>query len=193
MDEEYRYLGLVLKTLRENSDAFLSDEWIPLLPTTVDSVWVNKWPAGDKTVYTVYGLRPEGFTGPLVECPAAPDRHYVSLWHHTELDTVVVRGKTYIPATVEGFSRSWLGTRREATVDCIAWLPEILKVHLRADSLFLSASRGARIVVNAGDPSYGTRRAEFSVSARAISLYRTFGRYEGKVVVPRPRPGGTDR
>jgi len=183
MDEEYRYLGRVVKTLRENSEAFLSNEWTPLLPTTVDSVWVNKWQARDKTVYTVYGLRPEGFTGPLVECPAAPGKHYVSLWNHTELDTVAVRGKTYISATVDGFSRSWLGTQREASVDCIAWLPEILKADLRADSLFLGASRGARIVVNAGDPSYGTRQAEFSASARAISLYHTFGRYEGKVVV----------
>ncbi len=183
MDEEYRYLGLVVKTLRENSEAFLSQDWTPLLPTTVDSVWVNKWPSRDKTVYTVYGLRPGGFTGPLFECPAAPGRHYVSLWHHAELDTVAVRGKTYLSATVDGFSRAWLGTRREANVDCVAWLPEILKVDLRADSLFLGASRGTRIVVSAGDPSYGTRSAEFSSSERAISLYHTFGRYEGKVVV----------
>jgi formylglycine-generating enzyme required for sulfatase activity len=183
MDEEYRYLGLVVKTLRENSEAFLSQEWTPLLPTTVDSVWVNKWPSRNKTVYTVYGLRPEGFTGPLVECPAAPDRHYVSLWHHTELDTLAVRGRTYLPARLEGFSREWLGTRREANVDCIAWLPRVLKADIQADSLFFSASKGSRIVVTAGNPSYGSRSAEFSSSARAISLYHTFGRYEGKVVI----------
>jgi iron(II)-dependent oxidoreductase len=183
MDEEYRYLGLVVKTLRENSGAFLSQDWTPLIPATADSVWVNRWPGPDKTVYTVYGLRPEGFAGPLFECPVAPGKHYVSLWHHNELDTVALRGKTFMSATVDGFSREWLGTRREANVDCIAWLPEILSVDIRADSLFFGASRGTRILVNAGDPSYGTRSAEFSASHHAISLYRTLGRYEGKVVV----------
>jgi iron(II)-dependent oxidoreductase len=183
MDEEYRYLGLVVKILRENSEAFLSQEWTPLLPTSVDSVWVNRWPSRDKTVYTVYGLRPEGFAGPLIECPAAPGRHYVSLWHHTEIDTIGVGGRTYLPATVEGFSRQWLGTRREANVDCIAWLPAILAADLRADSLFFSSSRGSRIVVTAGNPSYGSHNAEFSAGSHAISLYRTFGRYEGKFVI----------
>jgi formylglycine-generating enzyme required for sulfatase activity len=183
MDEEYRYLGLVVKTLRENSEAFLGQQWTPLVPTDVDSVWVNKWPSREKTVYTVYGLRPEGFAGPLFECPAAPDRHYVSLWHHTELDTVRVQGKTYVPATIEGFSAQWLGTRREANVDCIAWLPRILRADCRADSLFMGASRGSTIVVSAGNPSYGTRSAEFTAGEHAISLYRTFGRYEGKFVL----------
>ena len=183
MDEEYRYLGLVVKTLRENSEAFLSPEWTPLLPTTVDSVWVNRWPAHDKTVYTVYGLRPEGFAGPLFECPPVPGRHYVSLWHHTELEPVAVGGRTYVPVTVEGFSREWLGTRQEGNVDCIASLPRILSASIRADSLSFSASRGTRIVVTAGDPSYGSRSVEFSPGSHVISLYRTFGRYEGKCVV----------
>ena len=183
MDEEYRYLGLVVKTLRENSEAFLSQEWTPLLPTTVDSVWVNRWPSRDKTVYTVYGLRPEGFTGPLFECPTDPGRHYVSLWHHTELDTVLVRGKAYVSATVEGFSRQWLGTRREANADCIGWLPRILTAEIQGDSLFFSASRGSRIAVTPGNPSYGSRSADFSAGSHAISLYRTFGPYEGKFVI----------
>ncbi|HTY58499.1 MAG TPA: SUMF1/EgtB/PvdO family nonheme iron enzyme, partial [Bacteroidota bacterium] len=183
MDEEYRYLGLVVKTLRDNSDAFLSQDWIPLLPTTVDSVWVNMWPGRDKTVYTVYGLRPEGFSGPLFQAPAAQGRHYVSLWHHTEIDTVSLGGKPCVPATVEGFSRAWLGTRREANVDCIALFPALLNVEHVADSLFVGASRGTRIVVSAGDPSYGTLSAELPAGPHGLSLYHMFGRYEGKVVV----------
>ena len=183
MDEEYRYLGLVVKTLRENSEAFLGREWTPLVPTTVDSVWVNRWPARDKTVYTVYGLRPGGFAGPLIECPADPERHYVSLWHHAEIETVAAGGRTYLPATVEGFSREWLGTRREANIDCIAWLPRVLTAGLRADSLFFGAPRGSRIVVTAGNPSYGGRSAMFPPGSHAISLYRRFGPYEGKIVI----------
>lgn len=183
MEDEYRYLGRVVKTLRENSSAFVSREWTPLLPTTTDSVWVNRWPAKEKMVYTVYGLRPEGFSAPLVEGPVAPDRHYVSLWHHTELETVRVGGKVFVPATVEGFSRAWLGTRREANVDCIAWLPRLLDVRLEADSLFVQGPEGKRIVVSAGDPWYDGRSVELPGGAHAISLYKSFGRFEGKFVV----------
>ena len=183
MDEEYRYLGLVVKTLRDNSNAFLSKDWTPLLPATVDSVWVNRWPTNDKTVYTVYGLRPGGFAGPLFEGPTSPERHYVSLWHHEELEPVAVDGKTFVPAAVDGFSRAWLRTRREGNVDCVAWLPRLLEVNLRGDSLHFTASRGTRIVVSAGNPSYASASAEFAVAPNAISLYKTFGRYEGKFVV----------
>jgi iron(II)-dependent oxidoreductase len=183
MDEEYRYLGLVVKALRENSSAFLSRDWIPLLPTTTDSVWVNRWPTPEKTVYTVYSLRPEGFTGPLFEGAVSADRHYVSLWHHEEVEPIMLNGKSYVTASAEGFSRSWLRTRREANVDCIAWLPKALDVKLQADSLWFSSSRGNRIVVTAGNPTYDAKSAEFSPAVHAIALYRIFGRYEGKIVV----------
>ena len=183
LDEEYRYLGRVLKVLRENSGAFLADDWTPLLGTTVDSVWVNMWPSREKTLYTVYGLRPEGFAGPLVECPVAESRHYVSVWHHREVEPVTIDGKTYLPATVEGFSREWLGTRREGNVDCIAWLPRLLDVRREEDSLLFGARAGTRIVLTAGDPAYASRSVGFSPGAHGISLYKTFGRYEGNVTV----------
>ncbi len=103
IEEELAYLGLATKVLRENASAFTVKDWIPLLPTTVDSVWVNCWPAGGKTVYTVYSLRPEGYRGPLFAAPPAPDFHYVSLWHHEELDPVRLQDTSYVQATVEGF------------------------------------------------------------------------------------------
>ncbi len=73
MDDEYRYLGLVVKTLRDNSDAFLSHDWAPLLPAAVDSVWVNHVArAVTRPSTRCTELRPEGFTGPLFEAPVAP-------------------------------------------------------------------------------------------------------------------------
>ncbi|MGA9119119.1 MAG: SUMF1/EgtB/PvdO family nonheme iron enzyme [Bacteroidota bacterium] len=183
MDEEYRYLGRVVQTLRENSEAFLSREWDALLPTTIDSVWVNRWPSTGKELYTVYGLRPDGFAGPLFVGPATGDHHYVSLWHHRELRTVSKNGKEYVPVDVEGFSRAWLGTRREGNVDCVAYLPALLAVQRRGDSLVIRADRQGRIVVTAGDPGYSAPSVRLEHGSQAISLYRTFGRYEGKVVV----------
>ncbi len=183
IEEELAYLGLATKVLRENASAFTVKDWIPLLPTTVDSVWVNCWPAAEKTVYTVYSLRPEGYRGPLFAAPPAPDFHYVSLWHHEELDPVRLQDTSYVQATVEGFSRDWLWTRREGSVDCIARLPRLLDVSVEGDSLFVSGRRGTRIVFSAGNPSYSTRSAELSPGTHAVSLLATVGRHEEKFVV----------
>lgn len=181
--EEFPYLGRAIKILRENSSAFLSRDWVPLLLTTTDSIWVNKWPLSSKTLYTVYSLKPDGFTGPLFEVPSPRDSHYVSLWNHEELELVKLGGRTYAPVTVDGFSRSWLGTRREGNVDCVALLPNLLKVSLDQDSLHFEAARGKRVLVWAGMPSYSCRSAEFPAGDRTISLRESVGKHEEKFVV----------
>ncbi len=99
IDEEFAYLGRTTRILRENSNAFLSANWVPLITTTADSVWVNKWPLPSKTIYTVLSMRPEGHGGPLFEAPLPADSHYVSLWHHEELEPDTVNGKFYVPAS----------------------------------------------------------------------------------------------
>jgi formylglycine-generating enzyme required for sulfatase activity len=181
--EELAYLGLATKALRENASAFTSRDWTPLLPTAADSVWVNRWVAAEKTVFTIFSLRPEGFRGPLFAAPVPPGHHYVSLWHHEELEPTRMHDTTYIQATVDGFSRDWLRTRREGNVDCIAMLPRLLEVSLEGDSLFVSAKRGSRIVISAGNPRYGTRSAQLKPGTHAVSLLAAIGRQEEKVVV----------
>ena len=183
IDEEYQYLGRAVKILRENSSAFLSHDWVPLMPSVADSVWVNKWPLPSKTVYTVLSMRPEGFSGPLVEAPVPEDAHCVSLWHHEEIATMTLNGRRYLPCTVDGFSRSWLGTRREGSVDCIAVLPKLLKVSVDQDFLHFEAPKGTKLVVSAGIPSYAPRSADFPIGSRTISLREHLGRHEEKFVV----------
>ncbi len=183
IDEELAYLGRTTKILRENSTAFLSRDWVPLVPTTVDSVWVNRWPAPNKTLYTVYSLKPEGVEGLLFEVRTPLDSHYVDIWHHEEISAVPVRGKFYIPASAEGFSRSWLGTRREGNVDCIAQFPRLLDVDLDGDSLFMNARSGDSLVVWAGMPSYSCRSVRFAAGKIALSLLASLGRHEEKFVI----------
>ncbi len=60
MDEEFIYLGKTTMILREHKKAFLDRDWIPLIETLQDSVWVNQWQDGEKYIYTVYSLLPEG-------------------------------------------------------------------------------------------------------------------------------------
>jgi gamma-glutamyl hercynylcysteine S-oxide synthase len=183
MHEEFNYLGRTTKILRENSSAFLNSAWTPLIPTTIDSIWVNRWPTELKTLYTVYSLRAEGYSGPLFEVQDSIGGHYVSLWHHEELQPVTVNHRTLVTATLDGFSKSWLGTRREGNVDCIAWLPNILNVKLNQDSLTFNAARGKRVIVWAGMPSYSCHFAEFPASVRTVSLREHLGAHEEKIVV----------
>ncbi len=183
MDEEFFYMGQVVKLLRENSSAFLSPDWQPLLPSLQDSIWVNQWPTPTKTIYTIYSLKPEGFHGPLFEVPADTDFHFVSLWHHQEIDTINWHGKPFIPVTVNGFNKFWLGTRQESNIDCIARFPKLLTVNLYHDSLTLSASKGKKILVWPGKPAYHNNFAAFTIAEQTISLHKHFGRYEGDFVI----------
>jgi formylglycine-generating enzyme required for sulfatase activity len=181
--DEFTYLGRTTKILRENSSAFLNYSWTPLISTTTDSIWVNQWPADSKTLYTVYSLRPEGHSGPLFEAQQKTSGHYVSIWHHEELQPVGVGDHTLVPVTTDGFSRSWLGTRREGNVDCVAWLPNLLNVKIEQDSLTFTASSGKKVIVWAGMPSYSCRSVEFPVATRTISLRERLGQHEEKIVV----------
>ncbi len=183
IEEELTYLGRTTKILRENSSAFLSHDWNPLLPALTDSIWVNKWPTENKTLYTILSLKPEGWSSALFEVPAEKDRHYVSLWNHEELNVTSRDGKSYIASTVDGFSRSWLGTRREGNVDCIASFPNALKVSVIQDSIRFEASGGNKIVVWAGTPSYSTKNAVFPIARKTISIIEHLGKHEEKFVV----------
>ncbi|MCC6398894.1 MAG: SUMF1/EgtB/PvdO family nonheme iron enzyme, partial [Bacteroidetes bacterium] len=183
IEEELAYLGRTTKILRENSSAFLSPDWDPLINTTADSIWVNAWPAPSKRIFTVFNLRPEGWSGPLFRTKLKPGEHVVDLWHHEELSVELKNDSATIPITADGFSRSWLETRREGSVDCIAIFPTLLSASLDQDSLTVAASRGTKIVVWAGVPSYSTRFAELPAGTHAISLLERLGRHEEKVVV----------
>lgn len=183
LEEEFLYLGRTTKILRENSSAFLSRDWTPLMPAVTDSIWVNKWPSEKKTLYTMFSLKPEGWNGPLFEAPVVNNHHYVSVWNHEELDVHTMNGKTYLPSTIDGFSRSWIGTRREGNVDCIALFPNVLNVTVRGDSLSVEATAGKKIIIWAGAPSYAAKHADFPIAGRTISLIEHLGKHEEKFVV----------
>ena len=183
MESEFLYLGKTARILRENSSAFLSQDWTPLLPTLVDSIWVNKWYTKTKTIYTIYSLKPEGYDSTLFEVDMEGGYHFVDLWFHEEISPIKKNGKTYLPVSVLAFNKSWLGTKREGNVDCIAKLSELLQIKLTGDSLFFSAEHGDKILIWAGDPSYQGTFNEFAVYGTSINLMDLFGRYEGKFVV----------
>lgn len=186
IEDELRYLGRTTKILRENSTAFLDLNWQPLVPALEDGLWANRWSARDKTVWTVFCLRPEGYKGPLVEVDLRPGSHLVSLWNHEELKPIERAGRLYAPVEVEAFAASHLGTRLEGSVDCVAVLPEILKVDADGEILTFEAPgapAGSRIAVSAGNPSYEEASVSFGPERRMIALHEHFGFREEKFVI----------
>ncbi len=184
--EEYDYLGKTTKILRENSAVFHNYNYMPLLPTKTDSVYVNRWSDGVKTLYTILSMKPAGFSGKLFEVTPMPDNyHYVDLWNHQEVIPTEAKGRYMIPIELEPFNKSWVHSRKEGVVGCIALFPSLLNVSVKADTLYFSASAdaGTRIVLTGQDPSYQVKSFEFSSTDRAIACWDYFPQSTKKIVI----------
>ncbi len=184
-EEQMRYWGKLLLIQRENSENFIQAGYLPLIPTLSDSIYVNKWPAAEKTIYTIYNLHPGGFTGNLFESESQEGFHFIDLFHHEELHLDTVDGKYYIPAKLDAFNRYDLGTNNESSVSAIARLPRLLTVSLnrKTDQLTFSSLKGDKIRIWAGTPSYGKTPKEFDINQKTIQLLDEFPAYEGKFVI----------
>jgi len=188
-EEQYRYLGRTTRILRENTTNFLSGDYIPLIPTTRDRIWVNCWPAAEKTVYTIFSLIPEGFHDFLFEAEMLPGFHYVDIWHHKELLPEKINGKWMIRAETDAFNASWLGTNNEGAVDCMVRFPEWLTVGLNGDVLTTSSAFGDSIRIWAGMPAYGKKPLTIAITSQSTRLVEHFGTFEGKFIVQLFRSG----
>ena len=182
-EEQYKYLGRTSRILRENTYNFTSKDYTPLIPVTADKVYANKWVDGDKVVYTIYSVMPEGYKDLLFEVQPKENTHFVDLWHHKELQPVQKDGKYWIEAETDAFHKSFLGTNNEGEVDCIAELPVLLKTALEGDVLTIGADKGKTIKVWAGAPDYEKKPLELAVGKHQLNLLDKFGRFEGKFII----------
>ena len=182
-EEQYKYLGRTSRILRENTHNFTSKNYTPLIPVTADKVYANKWVDGDKVLYTIYSVVPEGYKDLLFEVEPRENVHYVDLWHHKELQPVQKDGRYYIEAETDAFNKSYLGTNNEGEVDCIAAFPVLLKSSLESDLLIVGASKGEVIRIWAGAPDYEKKPLELKAGQHQVSLLENFGRFEGKFII----------
>ncbi|MDP4282191.1 MAG: formylglycine-generating enzyme family protein [Bacteroidota bacterium] len=155
--EEYSFMGKLMRILRTNTSVFHNYDFLPLIPTLTDSIYVNRWKSEDKTIYTIYSLKPEGFSGNLFNLDESPEgKHLVDLWNHVEIKPLSDKDNTGIPVRVDPFSRSFLGTRREGNPGCIAVFRNLMDVRFSGDSVFITARKGDHILVSADAPSYNS-------------------------------------
>ena len=185
LEEGYRFMGRCLMILRQNREVFHNPDWIPLVESS-DSIWVNQWQDGDKILYTILSMKPEGSSGTILPAPDK-DLHWVSLWDHTELPSLETPEGPAVKYGIDPFRREYSGTRREGSVQVIAGFPSLLSWHTDADSLILGALSGERILVWKGDPSYSNKgREEYMLDGKdeiSIPLSAWMHQPEGKIVV----------
>jgi formylglycine-generating enzyme required for sulfatase activity len=180
---QYQYLGSTSRILRENSRAFTEAVLTPLVGLTADSIWANQWTRTDKTIYTVYSIQPQGVRKPLLPVAPRAGWHYTDIWHHKNLEAQEVGGQWLIELETDAFHEAWLGTNREGSVDCIAHLPALIRVSLKGDKLSIASPPGMEIRIWKGNPEYGREPVSFPSGDTSISWNRTFGSYEGKLVI----------
>jgi formylglycine-generating enzyme required for sulfatase activity len=182
--EEYAYMGRTTRILRENNSVFHNDRWLPLIPTLTDSIYVNRWQAGDKTVYTIYSLKPGGWNAALFNAPeAAKGYHFIDLWNHREVKTLQNKGFSSVPAEIEPFDKTFLNSRREGNVGCIALVPRLISARDMGDSLDCSALKGDKLKIFGENPTYRSKAVEVLRKGGKIPYRQVFGEACPKLVV----------
>lgn len=183
--EDLDFLAQTTFILRQNNDAFLDFNWTPLIKTLKEKVYVNKWNAGDKSVYTVLNMKPEGFSGELFGTSKADGKHFVSLWNHEEIIPSERNDSCFIRVKASGWDPSLAGTRLEGSVDCIASFPRLIGSVIKGDTLYISKPEKGKLLMWRGNPSYSNRQMSVLVfrSDTAINIFSLPGNREGKIVI----------
>lgn len=183
MKEEFHYMGRLLRILRENSRAFTNQDFMPLIPALRDSVYVNQWQDGSKTLYTIISFIPEGVTDCLFEVKVTDKHRLVDLLNHEPVRFIERVGKQFAEVIIPAFDKAWLGTRREGNVGCIARFEKVINSSLDGGNLKFEANTGDSILLWAGNPSYQNHHVKFAPGNYQIKIRDLFFRYEGKFVI----------
>ncbi|MCU0379163.1 MAG: formylglycine-generating enzyme family protein [Bacteroidales bacterium] len=181
---DLKYLAKTTLLLRQNSDAFLDKDWTPLINCGSDKVYINRWKAGDKTIYTILNMDNNGAVGPMFRSEETEGKHIVSLWHHEEITAVNTGVHSMVPVSTRGWPKEYDGTRRESSVDCIALLPNLLDAELKGNRLHLKSKSNGKLSLWKGSPDYENTPVIFSSPVDTVIITDDlFGLMEGKIVI----------
>ena len=193
ISEEYAYLGRTTRILRENKAVFSNDGFVPLLPTFIDSIYVNCWDSPGKRIYTIYSVNPDGCNGKLFEFSnpsgaSVPGEmtsryHFVDLWNHLEVKPMIDNDKVFIPVKIDAFDLTWLNTRREGNVGCIAVFTRLLTVKRHGSVLIIKGDAGDRIILTGENPTYRSNQYTYPIAETIVNYRKLFGKPVEKVVV----------
>lgn len=145
--EEWPILAQALEVLRTNHAAFTSPAWEPFVPCENPRVWVNRWPAAGKVLFTLCCTDPAGHHGPLLRLPRQNGVRYVDLWRQRALEPIAEENTILLPYDLDGYTPGLAKGDGDFSAGCIAQLPQRLAVRLDLERLY----------VNVEDPQPGWR------------------------------------
>jgi formylglycine-generating enzyme required for sulfatase activity len=180
---QYRVLGKTSMILRENSDNFVAPNLTPLVTTLRDSIWVNQWPTENKTIYTIFSLKPEGFKGALFRVKPKNGFHFVDLWNHEDIKPNLKDSAYSLPAKLDAFSSCDLGTNNEGAVGCIAEFRQRLQAVIEGRKIRFTAAARCTIRIWKGVPEYGKSPLVINEQQGVVDWVTALGSDEGKMVV----------
>jgi gamma-glutamyl hercynylcysteine S-oxide synthase len=70
--EDRTLVRKIARVLRACRAAFAHPDWQPLIGTLIEGVYANRWPDGNRTVYTLYNGTDQAVNGPALALPPAP-------------------------------------------------------------------------------------------------------------------------
>ncbi|MFO7574622.1 MAG: SUMF1/EgtB/PvdO family nonheme iron enzyme [Bacteroidales bacterium] len=181
---DMEFLSSTTFILRQNSRAFLDFDWTPLVQTSADNIYVNRWNDGEKRIYTILNMSDEGYGGYLFDDTYNDEYHYVSLWHHEELSPGRDGRGLRIPVSCAGWLPELNGTRGEGSVDCIARFPRLIEAEREGGNLRVLSPLKGKLFLWKGNPSYEVEPAVFDSPVDTIlNLAELTGYYQGKLVI----------
>ena len=141
-NREWCYREHERQMLKDNADAFGSLDPEPMIRSRIPLTYVNKFPADDKTVYTVYNAGFSAARGKLIAFAGSNTYHVVDLYRYREIETSVTGDEVIISIDLDPRS-----------VTCIAHFPKLFDV----------TERGSVVVVK-------TRKAMDGATVRIADL-----------------------
>lgn len=173
-----QYLGRVMKISRENAKNFNEAKFRPFIQTQTDSIYINKWEIPDKTIYTVFNKKPDGFLGKLFAVDSISGWHYIDLWKHREIIPSRDGKKYYLSLSIDSLFTASINS----SISCIAHLPVLLSCKLVNNTIEITG-KGEELCIWAGDPSYGNKCLRVKAGEITIDLSEKFPKYQGKYVI----------
>ncbi len=189
-NQQYALLGKTTKLLRLLSDNFNTPNVTPIIPTTIDSIWVNQWATEQKTVFTIFSIIPQGYKNNLFEVIPKYNWHFVDVFHHKLLKPSYKNGKYFIEAETDAFHEKYLGSNNEGAVDCIIHLPKLLEASIEQNTLKMNLLKNNytqknNIHIEIWKTEVGLHQPTLLVAFenQSINLETILPRFEGKLII----------
>ena len=131
--QEKTFIHRYNRIIHENSDAYLTDNPLPLVADLREDLFVNAFPIENKCVYPAYQIERENvdrridnrLIGPFMPVEHPQDWHFVDVWNHQEIPTDKKNDKTRLIFPEEP----------TGPMSCIVGMPKNLKVTMEGNNI----------------------------------------------------------